>query len=187
VIVCLVNPRVFGTGKASVDKAPTADARGVNPALTVTLLVVSAYLAINAWYKGENGNVRLIQYPRAVLDGLDLTSFGYLVTEPLRTDNLVALWVIGALDIVSLIWCAVVIVQRLANRVPTAFTIAVALTIALLSEPVQSALQMGSLTLVVLALILTDLVAPRSVLPRGLLTGLTAGLTGWPVLIIVAL
>ncbi len=187
VIVCLVNPRVFGTGKASVDKAPTADARGVNPALTVTLLVVSAYLAINAWYKGENGNVRLIQYPRAVLDGLDLTSFGYLVTEPLRTDNLVALWVIGALNIVSLIWCAVVIVQRLANRVPTAFTIAVALTIALLSEPVQSALQMGSLTLVVLALILTDLVAPRSVLPRGLLTGLTAGLTGWPVLIIVAL
>src|SRR5699024_1085934 len=127
VIVCLINPRVFGTGKASVDKAPTADARGVNPALTVTLLVVSAYLAINAWYKGENGNVRLIQYPRAVLDGLDLTSFGYLVTEPLRTDNLVALWVIGALNIVSLIWCAVVIVQRLANRVPTAFTIAVAL------------------------------------------------------------
>ncbi|EEW49291.1 hypothetical protein HMPREF0290_2110 [Corynebacterium efficiens YS-314] len=202
VIVCLVNPRVLGTGqpvpgqpvpghaavdKASVDKAPTTDARGVNPALTVTLLVVSAYLAINAWYKGENGNVRLIQYPRAVLDGLDLTSFGYLVTEPLRTDNLVALWVIGALNIVSLIWCAVVIVQRLANRVPTAFTIAVALTIALLSEPVQSALQMGSLTLVVLALILTDLVAPRSVLPRGLLTGLTAGITGWPVLIIVAL
>lgn len=207
VIVCLVNPRVFGTAQtapdnqASGDQVPgatapggrapestvAASAGGVNPVLTITLLVVSAYLAINAWYKGENSNVLSIQYPRAVLDGLDLTSFGYLITEPLRTNDLIALWVIGALNILALIWCAVVIVQRLTNRIPTFFIIAVALTIALLSEPVQSALQMGSLTLVVLALILTDLVCPRTVLPRGLLTGLAAGLTGWPVLIIVAL
>ena len=192
VIVCLINPRVFGIGQSATDNQAPGDqvsttAGGVNPILTVTLLVVSTYLAINAWYKGENGNVRLIQYPQAVLEGLDLTSFGYLITEPLRTDNLVALWVVGAINILALLWCAVVIVKWLTNRTVTAFIIAVALTVALLSEPVQAALQMGSLTLVVLALILTDLFSPRTVGPRGLLTGLAAGLTGWPVLIIVAL
>lgn len=181
VIVCLVNPHVFGTNQPSTGKTR------INPALTVSLCVVAIYLAINAWYKGENGNVLLTQYPSAVLDGSALTSFGYLITEPLRGNDLLALWVIGTVNVIALVWCAIVLLQRYLDRAPTAFTLAVAVVLALVSYPVQNALQVGSLTLLALALILTDLFSPREIGRRGLLTGVAAGITGWPVLIIIAL
>lgn len=186
VIVALINPRVFGTtGQPSNQDTPSTTR--INPALTVALVIVAVYLAINAWYKGENGNVLNIQHPRAVLDGVDVTSFGYLITEPLRGSDTAALWVIGVLNVLALIWCAVLILRHLVDRTPTAFTVALAVVIALVSYPVQSALQMGSLTLVALALVLVDLLSPQAIGRRGLLTGIAAGITGWPAFIIIAL
>lgn len=181
VIVALINPRVFGTDRPADGKT------SVNPALTVVLFIMAIYLAINAWYKGENGNLRLIEHPTAVLEGVDLTHFGYLITEPLRGNNILSLWVIGAINILALVWCVVVVLQRLLDRKPTVFTFSVAVVVALVSYPVQNALQVGSLTLLALALILTDLLNPRPVLRRGLLTGIAAGLVGWPVLVVLAL
>ncbi len=181
IIVCLVNPRVFGTDQ------PSAGNTRINPALTVFLAIMVIYLAINAWYKGENGNIRLIQYPTAVIDGFDLTSFGYLITEPLRNNDQLALWVIGVVSIIALVWCVVVMLRHLLKQNPTAFTVTLALVFALVSYPVQNALGVGSLTLLSLALILADLFSAREIGRRGLLTGIAAGITGWPALIIVAL
>lgn len=181
VIVALVNPRVFGTDLPADTKAVA------RPALTATLAIVAIYLAINAWYQGENGNTHLTNYPRAVLEGIDLTHFGYLITQPLRGHDLPALWVIGAINIAALLWCVVIILQRLLHQKPTALIIALAAVLALVSHPVQNALGAGSLTLLALALILTDLLHPTARGRRGLLTGIAAGIVGWPVLVILAL
>lgn len=180
VIVAIINPGVLAP------LAPARRSRHLTAALA--LGITAGYLVVYALFKGTDSNERLIQYPQAMLEGRDLTGFGVLLTEPLRTLAPVpGMLVTGTLTVLALLWLLPILLRRLLGLSPTVLTVLVALVVALVSHPVQDALRIGSIAVLTLALVVADLYGSRPLLRRGLLTGVAAGLGGWPVFLILGL
>ncbi|MFP7364441.1 glycosyltransferase 87 family protein [Corynebacterium callunae] len=177
-IVAIFKPGIFGNAPAST-KQPAQ-------ILAVALGLIVLSLAANIWFKGNMSNETLIQYPLQTLEGRGLTQLGDVLASPLYFANPgVALAVVGLINSMALLWTLWLLVQRFSTFTPHLLIFLGAVVFALISFPVQDALQFGSLTLVSLALICTDFFAPKTLWRRGLLTGIAAGLSGWPILILV--
>lgn len=183
VIVAAVNPGVLAP---TAPEAPTRRGNGV--AAAVALALTAGYLLAHAWFKGNDSNERLLQYPLSLLEGRDLTGFGVLLTAPLRAlDPVPGLLLTGAVTVLALLWLLSGLIRHVLGRTPGVVTVIAALVITLLSYPAQDALRGGAMTALVLALVIADLYRPRPLGRRGLLTGIAAGIGGWPVFLILGL
>lgn len=182
-IVAIVNPTVLGSGNKVV--SGQAEKKS-SPALLVVLAIAIFYLFANIWFKGNNQNEALIQYPLQTMEGRGLTDFGELIFEFAASSNqLVSLWIIGALNAIALAITLWFLLQRFAGKKSSWLIYLSTVAVALMMFSVQDALQFGSLTLVALALITVDVLSVRELGRRGLLTGLAAALFGWPILIVI--
>ncbi|BAU96515.1 hypothetical protein N24_2253 [Corynebacterium suranareeae] len=183
VIVALINPRIFGSIHADAQSTST---RTPSPALLVVLSITIFYLFANVWFKGNNQNESLRQYPVQTIEGRGLTDLGELIFKFATTsDPLVPLWVVGVLNATALAVTVRILMQRYGGRQQSWMINLSILAVSLMMFSVQDALQFGSLTVVALALITVDLLGNNVILRRGFLTGVAAGLFGWPILILV--
>lgn len=178
VIVSIINPGIFGNATPRSTKP--------NPAVSVVLGITALFLLANVWFKGNEHNEALIQYPDNLLAGRGVTAFGDLILTPLQAgSSTLALFAIGAINLAALVWSVALVLKRYVEIQPEALSVSAAVVFALITFPVQHALQLGSLSLLALALVLADFFSPRPLGRRGVLTGIAAGIVGWPVLIIV--
>lgn len=188
VIVAIINPRIFGA-TSDTDAAPATSSirMQASPALLVVMAITIFYLLAHIWYKGNDHNEALIQYPLHVLEGDGLTDFGEVIFKVLTTsNNLLALWVVGALNVSALAITVWFLLNKFGKRINSTLVFLSIIALTLMMFATQDALQFGSLTLVALALITVDMLSEREILGRrGLLTGLATALFGWPILILV--
>ncbi|WP_080794048.1 glycosyltransferase 87 family protein [Corynebacterium pacaense] len=175
VILSLLDPGIFG-GAAK-------QKRGPRPAHIVVLIIAIGYQLANIWFRGDDSLRVHIKYPLMAINSLDLTSLGIALTPPVAGTGALVLY--GGLNLLGIVWSAVVIIRYLLGRKLTAFTLCLVILAALITFPVVAALQFGSVAIAVLALVLTDLFVMRHRRARGLFTGVAAGIAGWPVLIAV--
>lgn len=191
-ICAIVNPGIFGNSTPANNPANNpaknpADKKD-SPILEVALGLLAIFLGANIWFKGNEFNETLVQYPLQTLDGRGLTQFGDVLVTPLyHVAPGMTLAVVAVLNLIALLGILWLLVQRFAPAQRRTLMLLGALVFALISFPVQDALQFGSLTLVSLALICIDMFGPKSLGRHGLFIGIAAGISGWPILIVLGL
>ncbi|ALC06363.1 hypothetical protein CDES_09890 [Corynebacterium deserti GIMN1.010] len=176
IIVGLINPGIFGNATPSTKR--------ISPVLAGVVALIVFYLLANIWFKGNDRNQALFQYPVHTLNSRGLTDFGEVLVGLFNGNSLASLWIVGALNLAAVGWTVWFLLRRFTTLKSPLVYLSV-LTATLMTFAVQDALQFGSLTMLACAIITTDLLSRRPVIARGLLTGFAAALCGWPLLMVV--